>query len=163
MVFQDNLKKYRELAGYESAKEFSDALNIPYPTYIAYENRGREPKYELLIKIAKKLDVTTDELLGIDSDEQCITWEHAQKILRRAGIEITYLNDAYVQLTATYLNDTYTASFRIKNLISLIQRMEQSTKKSSERLLLETLAEIIANYDSKNEFYFPKTSPPENN
>lgn len=64
MTFAERLKHYRELAGYKTGKEFAKHLNIPYPSYMAYENRGREPKYELLIKMANILNVTTDELLG---------------------------------------------------------------------------------------------------
>ena len=64
MGFQENLRFYREKAGYTSAKDFSKALNIPYNTYAGYESQYREPKYETLIKIADLLDVSLDELLG---------------------------------------------------------------------------------------------------
>lgn len=64
MNFRENLKKYRELAGYDSAAKFAEAVGIRYPTYIAYENRDREPKYEILCKIADALNVSTDQLLG---------------------------------------------------------------------------------------------------
>lgn len=64
MSFQENLKYYREKSGYKTAKDFADVLNIPYTSYIAYENKGREPKYEMLCKIADLLEVSTDDLLG---------------------------------------------------------------------------------------------------
>lgn len=68
MSFAQNLKIYREKAGYSSAKEFANTLGIAYTTYLPYENpskdKGREPKYETLLKIADALDVTVDELLG---------------------------------------------------------------------------------------------------
>lgn len=64
MSFQENLKYYREKAGYKTAKDFADVLNIPYTSYVAYENKGREPKYEMLCKIADLLEVSTDDLLG---------------------------------------------------------------------------------------------------
>lgn len=72
MGFQENLKKYRELAGYHQAKDYAKVLGISYPTYMGYENRGREPKFDLLIKIAATLHVSIDALLGYDpgqSDE----------------------------------------------------------------------------------------------
>ena len=62
--FQENLKRYRIKAGYAQAKDFAHALNIGYTTYIAYESRGREPRYELLCKIANMLHVSLDDLLG---------------------------------------------------------------------------------------------------
>ena len=67
-IFQDNLRQARIKAGYESAKDFSDRLGISYTTYMNYESKGREPKYEQLCKIAAALHVTTDELLGYDGE-----------------------------------------------------------------------------------------------
>ena len=64
MSFQENLKYYREKAGYKSAKEFANTLGIPPNTYVGYEVRGREPKYEMLCKMADLLQVSTDDLLG---------------------------------------------------------------------------------------------------
>lgn len=63
-LFQERLRKYREAAGYESAKDFAMELGIPYSSYMAYENKKREPKYDVLMEIADKLGVTIDELLG---------------------------------------------------------------------------------------------------
>lgn len=65
MNFGDNLRQYRERAGYAQAKDFAAMLGIKYTTYIAYE-QGREPKYNILCRIASALNVTTDELLGHD-------------------------------------------------------------------------------------------------
>lgn len=64
MSFQENLKYYREKAGYKSAKEFANTLGIPPNTYVGYEVRGREPKFDTLCKIADLLEVSTDDLLG---------------------------------------------------------------------------------------------------
>lgn len=64
MGFKENLRRYREKAGYKQAKEFAEKLGIPYSTYAGYEIKDREPKYELLCKIADLLDVSLDELLG---------------------------------------------------------------------------------------------------
>ena len=64
MGFQENLKKYREKAGYKQGKDFAKDLGIPYPTYMGYENRGREPKFDTLIKMADALHVSIDELVG---------------------------------------------------------------------------------------------------
>lgn len=64
MSFQENLKYYREKSGYKSAKEFANTLGIPPNTYVGYEVRGREPKFDTLCKIADLLEVSTDDLLG---------------------------------------------------------------------------------------------------
>lgn len=68
MSFQENLKYYREKAGYKTAKELADALNLPYNTYAGYESKNREPKYQMLCKIADLLNVSTDELLGRENN-----------------------------------------------------------------------------------------------
>ena len=65
MNFRENLIKFRK-AKYPSARKFAQELGIPYNTYLSYENPAKptEPRYEMLVKIAALLDVTTDELLG---------------------------------------------------------------------------------------------------
>lgn len=68
MSFNENLKEYRERSGY-TAKEFAKIIDLPYTTYISYENQGREPKYDVLIKIAAALHVSIDDLLGYDPDQ----------------------------------------------------------------------------------------------
>ncbi len=62
--FQENLKQIRIEKGFKTAKDFAAMLDIPYTTYINWENKGREPDFETLCKIADALHVTTDELLG---------------------------------------------------------------------------------------------------
>lgn len=63
MSFQENLRHYRAQAGY-STKEFAKVLKIPPATYLGYEYKNREPKYEMLCKIADLLEISTDDLLG---------------------------------------------------------------------------------------------------
>lgn len=62
MSFHENLRYYRERAGY-TTKQISDLLGIASNTYAGYEIRGREPKYSMLLKISSILGITTDELL----------------------------------------------------------------------------------------------------
>ena len=69
MKFKDNLKKYREAAGYQQAKDFAAILGIGYTTYMGYENRGAWPSQENLIKIAMALHVSIDELLGYEGKD----------------------------------------------------------------------------------------------
>lgn len=61
--FSKNLRHYREKAGYKSAKDFANTLGIQPNTYVGYEVRGREPKYETLCKIADLLEVSIDDLI----------------------------------------------------------------------------------------------------
>lgn len=68
MQFKDNLKCYREKQNI-SAKELAERINVPYTTYLNYENKGSEPKYEVLCKIAAVLCVSIDELLGYEGKD----------------------------------------------------------------------------------------------
>ena len=98
MSFQENLKYYREKAGYKQAKDFAQILNIPYSTYVGYESKNREPKYEMLCKIADLLEVSTDDLLGrtsniLGNNED----ENLQKELTNILLSIDYL---YINLNS---------------------------------------------------------------
>ncbi len=65
MAFSDNLRFYREKAGYLKAKDFAEKLGIAYDIYLNYENTETEPPYLTLARIAKELAVSADDLLDI--------------------------------------------------------------------------------------------------
>ena len=77
MVFQENLRKYRDGLGI-TAKDFAAKIGINYTTYANYENRGKEPKFDTLCKIADALHVSIDDLLGYQVDK----WDY---LLKRLG------------------------------------------------------------------------------
>lgn len=115
MEFKDRLKYYRERAGYKTAKDFANKLGLPYPTYVAYENAGREPKYEVLIKISKLLNVTIDELLGNSPDR--IQW--IKGILENNGFSIYVITDYDLNIilhNGPYLYPMPGPFFRVVNL-----------------------------------------------
>ena len=57
------LNKTRKSQGL-TAQEMANYLNINLRSYRAYESNDRQPSLLTLIKIADKLNVTTDYLLG---------------------------------------------------------------------------------------------------
>ena len=67
--FKENLVALRKAAGI-SQKDFAQMLDIPITTLSGYENGGREPKFDLLIKMARLLSVTIDDLLQRELDEK---------------------------------------------------------------------------------------------
>ena len=69
MAFNANLKKYRLLAGFKSAKLFAKSLNIPYTTYMGYENKNSWPPEETLVKLATALNIDVNTLVGFQQDE----------------------------------------------------------------------------------------------
>lgn len=85
MSFQEKLRYYREKAGYKSAKEFASLLGVPYTTYISYENKNREPRYNTLKKISRLLGVSIDVLLENISSEA----DQVIQDLRLCGFTVT--------------------------------------------------------------------------
>lgn len=63
MALKENLKCFRERAGYKQAKDFAKVAGLPYSSYSSYE-RGAWPNEENLIKIATTLNVSLDTLIG---------------------------------------------------------------------------------------------------
>jgi len=62
-MFDDRLKKLREKKGYNK-KQMAAALNLPYMTYVHYENNEREPNSEVFLLISKYFGVSIDYLMG---------------------------------------------------------------------------------------------------
>lgn len=63
--FCENLKKNRLENGY-SQKDFAEKLGVAKSTYCMYENGYREPNVNIIKRIANLLDVSVDDLFGID-------------------------------------------------------------------------------------------------
>lgn len=86
MSFQDNLRHYREKAGYSQAKDFAAIIGVKYSTYIGYESQGKEPKYDTLRRIAEALNVSIDTLLGFSGVDR---YEEYRQLLERSGCHVT--------------------------------------------------------------------------
>ena len=61
------LNKTRKLKGI-TAQQMADHLDMGLRAYRNYESNDRQPSLETLVKIANKLDVTTDYLLDRTSE-----------------------------------------------------------------------------------------------
>ena len=64
----NNIKAAREKSRL-TQRECADYLGITLRAWQTYEQGSREPKFELLVKIADLFHVTTDYLLGRDTGE----------------------------------------------------------------------------------------------
>lgn len=88
MAFKDNLRRLREEKGFVSRRSFAiNTLGIEYTTYNGYEVRGTLPPEDLIIKIAKVLNVSIDELFGYDSTTKETDIDIAIKALNHMGIK----------------------------------------------------------------------------
>lgn len=85
MSLHDNLSQLRLSRGYQSAKDFAIQAGIPYSSYSAYERKAW-PSEENLIKIARALHVSLDDLIGYHVDE----FERAESMLQSIGIGVTH-------------------------------------------------------------------------
>lgn len=95
MTFQDNLRHYREKAGYSQAKDFAAAIGVKYSTYIGYESQGKEPKYDTLRRIAEALNVSIDTLLGFSGVDR---YEEYRQLLERSGCHVTETGEKAVRV-----------------------------------------------------------------
>ncbi len=103
MSFQENLRYYRERAGYKQAKEFAKTLDISYTTYTSYENQGREPKYNTLCKIADLLNVSIDELLGRKNN--ILGMNEDERLKKEINEILLSSNDKFLRLVAINKDD----------------------------------------------------------
>ena len=69
--FNENLKCAREKKGL-SQKEVAEGIGVAKSTYSLYESGNREPNVQTIKKIADLLNVSADDLLGINDEPQTI-------------------------------------------------------------------------------------------
>lgn len=65
--FNENLRTARERKGF-SQKEVAENIGVAKSTYSLYESGNREPNVQTIKKIADILNVSADELLGIEDE-----------------------------------------------------------------------------------------------
>ena len=117
MSFQENLKKFRIRAGYTQAKDFAKVLGISYPTYMGYENRGREPKFELLTKIAKTLHVSIDDLLGYHFERPDELTQYIN-LCKTVGFSIKIVKDNI----SIFLHNVFVGNLKKESFIKTVRK-----------------------------------------
>ena len=69
--FNENLKLAREKKNM-TQKEVADGIGVAKSTYSLYESGNREPNVQTIKKISDGLNVSADELLGLNSENTTI-------------------------------------------------------------------------------------------
>ena len=69
--FNENLRYAREQKGL-SQKDVAEKIGVAKSTYSLYESGNREPNVQTIKKISDVLDVSADDLLGINSEPTTI-------------------------------------------------------------------------------------------
>lgn len=147
MNFRENLRCYRKKAGYKTAKEFSNALGIPYNTYTAYENQKREPKLDMLVKIADLLNVSTDELLEVKDKK------YTSKDLDRLATRNRIMQEVEKQ-ERQWGDEKELSPFEWQGLI--LEEIGETAQAINERFLPDehkSKKKHIGKYDIENEAY----------
>ena len=149
MNFRENLIHFRK-AKYPSARKFAEALGIPYNTYLSYENPAKptEPRYEMLIKIAALLDVTTDELLGyVNVDAAAERFKHYIEATSYFKVEVLENGDYAIVLKSLPVpNDVKTFSKEefVEVIHTLVGKALEYT--SAEQQVLKNNIDFIFSY-----------------
>lgn len=145
MSFHENLRYYREKAGY-STKELANLLGITANTYAGYEIREREPKYKTLCKIADLLQVSTDDLLGrttniLGNKDDYILLKRLDKLLSIANekhhtdikIQKTDDNNIYLKNNNASISFEYVVSK--KKIINALNKIDIAHDEKTSRIL----------------------------
>lgn len=145
MNFSQNLKKYREAAGYKTAKDFAAAMGIGYTTYVGYENKGYEPNYETLCAIAQKLNVSVDELVGNTPPP---TLERYMSIARAAGCRIEEDSESGKLKVETPIEDNYPVTYYAclmseEDFCLWISQSVQASKAREEKQFPDILVSVL--------------------
>jgi transcriptional regulator with XRE-family HTH domain len=141
--FQTNLRKYREGLGI-TAKDFAAQIGLNYTTYANYENRGKEPKYDTLCKIASALGVSIDDLLDFTPDKAqywCTNFPASLLSARLEGDNVVISAEDY------YLGEDPEVTLSKEAFVSEMERIEQEVEK-------ETAANRKKMFELSIEHYF---------
>ena len=83
-----NLDEINSLIVFDLLKELSKELDISVPN-LSYYMKGREPSYDILIKIADYYNVTTDWLLGRTDERNTAQSSVIEEIEKQLGLDDT--------------------------------------------------------------------------
>lgn len=99
-MVKDRLKLLRESKGLSKAA-VAKALEMPYTTYLHYEDGSNQVNNEVLVKFALFYGVSTDWILGVDiSQTTNLPPETRWEIMRQ---EIEKLSDADIRELHSYI------------------------------------------------------------
>lgn len=150
MKFSENLRRYREQAGFKSAKEFADLIGVQYSTYVNYENSDREPRFDIVSKIAKALNISIDQLMGFEKPEDKIQ-RYRQK-LQNLGFSVLFqdVNSGYNVLIEN--RDGLISEFSSQDFMELMKNIESSKELAAiEYAVYNNAFEEYKNEKYKNE------------
>ena len=100
MTFGENLTKFRKARGLTQAS-LAEQLGVAKSTIAGYEGNHREPNIPTIFEITKILEITGNDLLGIETSHSNIATKNEQSLLDR----FNKLNDNGKQKASDYVED----------------------------------------------------------
>lgn len=143
METKDILKTLRKARGYTNAKDFCEDAGISFNTYQNYEAGSRVPTVEILVKIANFYGVTTDYLLGRDSQKSNeLTPTQREEIATQKWLSLDKeKRDALLQMMETCIKTFEAAESNHKKIREQEQTIKQSTTLGTLEDQMEEAAE----------------------
>lgn len=117
----ENLRIYRSQTGI-TRKQIADKLGMTPQAYGNYENGEREPKLDILIKIAAALHVSVDDLLGYKVDE----YENRAASLMSFGFDLVENDDDSIDILQTEKDGFTNCICRYRNRSEFVLDMERA-------------------------------------
>lgn len=117
----ENLRIYRSQTGI-TRKQIADKLGMTPQAYGNYENGEREPKLDILIKIATTLHVSVDDLLGYKVDE----YENMAASLMSFGFDLVENDDDSIDILQTEKDGFTNCICRYRNRSEFVLDMERA-------------------------------------
>ncbi len=129
MEFKERLRDLR-LKKHMKSKEVAQLAGVSDHAYISYENRGSQPPYDVLIRIADVFDVSLDYLIGRN--------KAPHEILLQAGFSVTReSNGTFSVKGGSETNKCYQISANaMKNICEAIQVMQYGVASEAAPRLL---------------------------
>lgn len=159
-LFSDRFRQLKDERNL-TLKDISKDLGISTPNLSYYMN-GREPSYDILMRIAHYFHVSTDWLIGytdtqnIEQDVLLKIVEENEEMLKNKAITDSNLKSYYLQcqqLLYKSMNELY-------EIMAFSQNTPTTTNIQSVNQLLESIVSLTFNFFSQiNSYYGLVTSP----
>lgn len=120
--FSDRFRQLKNESGV-TLKELSDKLDITVPN-LSYYMKGREPSYDVLIRIAEYFNVTTDWLIGCTDVKDTTHGSIISEIEKQ--LELNDTNKLSDKSRELYLKNQYTLYNTMLNMYNLFLHIDDN-------------------------------------
>lgn len=69
-MVKNRLLQIRLNLGYKKQKEFAEYIEVSQARYNKYENNSSQPGLEILLKMARKLNIKVDDIVYLEEDSE---------------------------------------------------------------------------------------------